>query len=962
MSGPNVASRLLQSSGEFQRTGVTKRDPEIQALLSKLVPDVTVNSSHYVEGPDRQRRIVGPDVSMLERISETTATNIIDAQNLLQTLPDVEMAMQVTVSAILAPKDLIETTINWRVEPGWIPSELSLPMLNVVKDYFDNSYKISEKLPDILKDILYLRGSRPILLLPESSIDHLINSNDRISNEAFASYMSSDKRHFRSLGFLGNRSKTDDNESELSLETIVGGKSKSKSSYNPSVESLTISMEFQLHEDDIRESSNVRHKKASVNFDPKLSITDNPQVLLIPQIQEKVRRDRVHDIVRPKGFGVEAFDPNPVNNGTSIQSGNGNLMNRPLNSIYRPRQFNAAQTLAVSRASQLTRESIGHPSEFHLPSECVIPVHTPSNPENHIGYFILLDRNGQPLIKTTETDYFNEMAYNLKQNRTLTDQMITNVGRHNNPNADWYTRQVDVDEMTRVYSEVMEMELTQRLRNGIYGGDLKVSRPQEIYQIMFARALAGMHTQLLYVPAELITYMAFDYNQYGIGVSLLQRSKILGGLRAIMLYASIMAGIKNSIGNTVVDIELDEEDPDPQTSLETIMHEFAYGRSAGMMPLGTTRPRDIVNYMKQASVQYSVSGNPRLPTVKVSVEDKPTNRVKPESELVEDLKKNHLASLGVPAESVDAAQGPDFATTVLSNNLMFAKRVMIYQKMLMGFMQDHVARYTLNSSVLMQRLREIVESNKQELNKHERPEDSESIADLAERGIDSYAQNNTNEIDSVILDFISALRMELPKPDQASKRLKKEEFDNEVQMIESALKYYIDADFLRSLELGDLESDLDAIIAGVRSHFIRDWMRTENIMPSLNILTEMDGDEPAMDLLKSQAAHVDLLRRSIGTYVLKVTRDLKAWTGEVKDIEEEAGADSNSSSSFDSSSSDDNDTDTSGDDGAGFGDDTNFGMDTGEEGGDGTEDNDSNTDAGTDENDSGDETPPEVTI
>jgi len=892
----STTAPLLRDEGGFQRAGLIRQDPEIEALLSKLVPSHHQQTQNYISSPKRQR-IAGPDISMMERISEKTATNIIDAQNLLQTLPDVEMAMQVTVSAILAPKDLIESVVSWRVDPGWIPSDLTQPMLDVIRDHFNQNYKISERLPDILKDVLYLRGSRPILLLPESSIDHLINSGDRISTESLTALMSENKKYFKPLGFLGNRT----GKSNVGLESYFENRN---GKYQPAVES--ISLEFDVRSSPLEDSK--RHVKWT--FDPMVSVVDNPQVLLLPTVLEKLRRDKTHDIIRPKGIGTEAFDPIETE---TTQSG------QKKGSLFRARRFNQVQTAMVSKPSHLSKESIGHPTEINLPSECVIPVHVPSDPEKHLGYFIMIDPQGNPLVKTTEMDYFNEMAYNIRTNRSLTDQMITNVGRHQNPDADWYSRQIDIAEMTRLYSDLMEHELNARLKNGLYGDQVKVARPQEIYQIMFARALAGMQTQLLYVPAELMTYVAFDYNQYGIGVSLLQKSKILGGLRAIMLFADIMAGIKNSIGNTVVDIQLDEEDPDPVTTLETIMHEFAYGRSSGMMPLGTTRPRDIVNYMKQASVQYSVSGNNRLPTVKVSAEDKPNNRVRPDQQLQDTLKKNHLNALGVSPETVDASQGPDFATTVVANNLMFAKRVLIWQKQLLSFMQDHIVKYTLNSSVLMGRLRDIVEKNKQLIDSVDH-DDTDSEDNLTERRIDYRASPEHQDADAIIIDFLNALRMELPKPDQGSKRLQKEEFDNQVSMLESALKFYIDSSFLKEMELGEMTNQLDDIIEGVKSYFMRDWMRSENIFPELNILTELDGDKPALDMTEAHASHIELLRKSVGNYINKVVADLKAFEEKAKQDLEAAGVGGGSSDDY--GSNDDNQS--SGDEG---GMDDDFSMD-----------------------------------
>lgn len=915
MNSSYSSTLMNQGTAGFPRMGLQKLDPSVEAVLSKLVPA----NHHPGSGTQINRRpsqIVGPDMSLLERISDQTTANVVDAHSLFQLLPDTELAMQVLVSSIISPKDLVSTEINYSVEPGSVPPEVASAALEVIRDHFENNHKIGEMLPEMLRDALFLTGSYPMMVLPETTIDSAINSRSRVSTESLREIIDPSTKLPRSIGLLGNPGSTDERaaEEDVSLESLfdrIDGV-RPPNAYDPKVGEITFSVEM-------RESPEAdKLVKRSLKFDPKLTIVDNPQILRVPELISKLRTDKLNDLMRPAGLSAEAFsgtDRYQRSNAAREAGGKPDPMQeaRERGSLYRTRQFQATPVLSMAKPSSLSRESVGHPLVIHLPSECVIPVHVPSSPEKHLGYFVLLDRQGNPLVKAMESDYFTEMSNNLKSNRELSSQLIANTQRATS-GADWQSRQMDIDEMTRVYSDIVEAEITQRLKRGLYGEGVQVAKPQEVYRIMLARALAGMHTQMLYVPAELMTYFAFDYNQYGVGVSLLQKSKIIGGLRAMMLFADTMAGIKNSVGRTIVNIQLDEQDPDPAATAEGLMHEFAYARSSGLMPLGATAPRDIVNYMQQASVEYAISGNPRYPSTTVSVEDRPNNRTRPDDKLQEDLKRRQLMSFGLAPETVDATQSPEFATSVVANNLLLTKRVVLWQKDTTGMLQDHVARYTLNSGILMERLRDAV---RQAVNQANR--DSESAADLSQDQVDSYAQAHVHEsdIDSLVVDFVYALRLSLPKPDQATGQLQIEAFDRYYDGLGKALACYINVDFLKEMELGSTAQDVEVAIEAIRAHFMREWMRNNNVFPELDILTQMEDDGPALDMAESNAGHVEAVRKSLGTYLKQVLAKNKQFTEDMDKLKEQAGVDTSGGYSSDYGSSETGGDDTGGDDGLG---------------------------------------------
>jgi hypothetical protein len=144
----------------------------------------------------------------------------------------------------------------------------------------------------------------------------------------------------------------------------------------------------------------------------------------------------------------------------------------------------------------------------------------------------------------------------------------------------------DVEKASRAFQEVIENEITSRLRNGIDGVSATIASNEEVYRLMFARHLANQMTQVLYVPSELMTYFCYKHDKNGIGVSLLENNRLLNSLRAMLLFSRVMAETRNAVGMTKVDIKLDPEDPDPYKTSATVKHAFAKARAENF-PLGS---------------------------------------------------------------------------------------------------------------------------------------------------------------------------------------------------------------------------------------------------------------------------------------------------------------------------------------------------------------------------------------
>lgn len=892
MSNQNKPASAFGSPGSYPRMDVNRpSNPVAESVTGKMVAPQNVSGTAV----RLNRELRAPDQALMQRISDQTTNNIVSTKSLLQILPDTELAMQIMVSSILSPKDMVSTELQYSVESGQFNNELSGALLECIRTHFDSTYKMGEQLPKILQDALFLTGSYPMVVLPENVIDEVINSPNRVAMESIRDQIEPGKNRLRAVGLLGNKPAENATPGAVdflgleSLSTSLEQWNQGRAAYDPEVKAF----------------AGVEDK--SKTWDPMLSVTDNPNALKMPRLQEKMRTDRVQDVLAKQDLALETYKT-PVFN----------QKNKP-KSLYRNRRYRYQGVVALQPSSTLKKESVGHPLVMRMPSEAVIPVHVPSNPEEHLGYFVLLDQMGNPLVRANEADYYTNLSQNLNSQSSGMDALIAKTRRDTQGRDDpSMSRQMDVEEMERIYGDLVEAELKARLSTGVYGENVQVARPTEVYRIMMARALNKMRTQLLYIPAEMMVYVAFDYNQHGVGQSLLAKSKILAGLRAMMTFATSMAAMKNSVGRTNVNINLSEQDPDPSGTVEFLLHEHSKLRRGGF-PLGNSDPNDLISYIQNAAVEVTVQGNSAYPETSVKVEDLQTNRAKPDQDLVDDLRKRHLMALGLSPETVDASYGAEFATSVVQNNLLLTKRVLMYQRALVVFIEEFIQKYTLSSQTLMDELRQIVKDNQSKLDAEDketidRAQDTADKQDAVQNGVpreqvieerpledehfasrradDAAALDDTDDdgIDGLITEFIQAIRVALPAPDTATLENQMKAFDEYAEALEKALKVYMDAEFITSTELGELAQYLPAAIAATKAHYLRQWLRNNNVLPELNeLVTFDDKEDPDLDLLETHEAHMEGLGKSLMSYLQRIAKVREKLDPKAKEVADTLG-------------------------------------------------------------------------
>lgn len=887
MSQDKMISLSSASGNNYPALNVLTNNHELAALVSKLVDPVRKPPR------DREGNVIsnGTGSAELQKISSNKAQDITDAQSIIQLLPDMELSIQILISSIMSPKDMMTGELTFSGPDSVLTTKTSSAITNLIRQHFDQSYKIKQQLPNILKNVLFERGSHVLTVIPENSIDELINRNQNITMEDLKeTNIYDDKGIVKNLGILGSRNEistgqkfvgiANENFSELTNAPFVG-------------EFLTL------------EDSN---EKLVIN---SCLVTDNINILRLPFIADKLRSQKIKRYA--KNTGIESISTSSLEVGRLVKAADKkdnpfkDLGAAKIQSIlYKKSPNRFTPIISLKGDAELKRRSIGAPLVMELPSESVIPVFTPGNKNRHVGYFILIDNNGNPVCKDNTVDYYQQLENRFNNGasssgNTQASKIIEMVRRGMGGVNAGHINRDHIDAMAKVFEDMIEKDLIARLKNGIYTNGAELGSNTDVARIMMSRVLAGQNTQLLFIPSEMVTYFALKYDENGMGKSMLDDMKILNSLRVVLMFSNIMASIRNSIGKTNVNIKFDEDDPDPQKTADMMMDAVMKSR-ANAFPVGSTNPADIVNYLQRAGVNFTYEGHPGWPDVKADVTESSLSSIKPDNELDEMLRNRSIQATGVTPEMVDAGSGAEFATSVANNHILLSRRVLQIQQEIEPELSSHARKIFYATPSLVEEAKNII--------KEDFTSNVSKLTD-EEKKIFEGPEAKDQLIEMMLDQFINGIELKFPRPNSVTMENQFESLEQYTNLLDKSLDFVISSEFMNQDMIGDASTSVDSIKSSVKAYLVRKFMSDNGIMPELGELTALDEfGKPKSDVWQEQQDHIETLVNNLKDFIKKRDNDKTS-----SDTELEAsgiqlsgssggGSDWNSSSSTGDSSTD----------------------------------------------------------
>jgi uncharacterized membrane protein YgcG len=859
--------------------------------LAAAVSKATPGTDRVTRDAAGNRKISSPDAASMISIHRNISRRNKDAKMTFQMLPDLKLAMEMVVSLIMSPKDMFsDEVIILSDAMDLLPASMMQSMLQVTTDYYRKNYDLSEFLQHMLTETLGYQGALPVVIIPENALDDVINNyNANLSLESFRSEFDVERNIPHPIELLGvpdylsgqtNKNTAGGSRIKFgsrvsfdlqSFEQVRGGSRTKPSTQTAHIglSKLLVSNESEAAKGEWKFKGITAATEApELNADEMIYVTDNIAALKLPTLRTASLESRVGHVLNKKGYNklqasLESMQESFKKKMADKQKAEGRTpTDAEVESlIFKNRRFAHTPVASLRNNAQLKRNSIGEAMIKILDTACFIPVSVEGDPTRKLGGFIMLDEDGNPLStynadpdEIVDLSTYAQGGGNFISSMNDRSDSIMN-GKKANEVPNYMVKKF----FTRAFAEMVEKDLIDRVKNGQYDNGVQLGSNEDFYWLMLTRCMKGQRTQLLWVPEEFLVYFAMDYDELGFGKSLLDDIRNITSMRIMLMVAGIQASLRNSIGRTKVTIKLDEEDQDAGKTIEDIQDEILKSRM-NPIPFGINNVADISKYMQRSCYEFEISGSSALPDMQVSFDQYNTQYPKPDEDLQNQLKDLSIQHFGLTRDMIDAAEGVEFAIQAATNNLMTMKRVMRWQRKVVPQASEFIRKISLNSESQLNNLRDIIQNNFKNL-QVEKVKRYFGIEDEALMQDEDFKRLVTEQC---LNAFINNLYIELPSPAASTLEAQKQMFEDAAEFYKSALEYIVNESFFDTSIQGEGLSDhVDMIKNILLSHYMRDYMAKNGILPELAELTTIGEDgKTGMNVMDSLEKHIKALGMS----------------------------------------------------------------------------------------------------
>ena len=809
----------ITAKGKKRKTGYTRKVPKsvLDSILEKLVP-VDGNAENYRKGSVRQYRTNNEG---MRTDAQTIAQRRADANAIKNILPDMEHAERVLIATILSPRSMSKPDIGFTLDETKFTSDLGVSLIKPIKEYFKDTYKIDTKAPEILRSILMTYGSYPVMVLPESTVDNLIRGGIEPGTESLLQEAVTTESK-KAFGFIGSTREASGNDFSIGLEDI-DEPAERQLTYKVGTEEIIID---------------------------NVTMTDNFNILKRGRLKDALRR---HVVSRALNRNRTAWK-------TGLEDAVVSKANiKDIHDYYASNveSSNAATGLRIiPPPDQTNNPSVGHPLLIDLPPESVIPAHKPGRPEQQLGFFIVIDpKTGDPISIDNSRDYYGEMraTYDAKVEANAKDDFSTtleniqaNMGMNTSKTMDNEQRLLENRDL---YTSILETNSINALANGAFTDDLVISLSEDLVNVMLWRQMKNRQTQLLFVPRELLTYFAFEYDERGFGLSLLHKTRILHNIRVALFFANAMGNIENSRPRKRITVTVDEDDTDPYKSFDEIQQMVINKEQVSSILGGNIQsPSTLARSLAEDAYEFSLNanGNAGASSEIIDYEDIQSNINVGDQSYADDLRAMGFMSMGLQPELFDPKTQADFATTITTGNLMLARMVTELQDKYIAFQTEVVKNFARNSSIIRDEIAEQLKGNKKAVAKE-------------------FSSLKDDELVDAVID---AIRLVLPEPDTDRIDKISDELTKYAEALDTALDAYVTEDIYPE---GQGKEAVDTFKACLKAKYMRDYMAHNNILPQLNELTTLGEHGPSFDITNM----MEQLQKTLGKTMAKFFDKMK---------------------------------------------------------------------------------------
>lgn len=821
-----------------------------------------------------------PSYGALDANLAKTISDRRDIKNILEMNPNAQLAIDICVNGTLSPNNTLDSQLQYKSSYDKLGPVKSV-LLQKIREIMNAQVELEDILPTVLKDAKYDVGSYALLVVPTGRIRDMIKAEkvDEARNE----------------------------QKILKFESMINDLSNVKKPLLADKRYLEPSaLSFKLEDIGLEPT-------AKVDISNLITVHSDLEIVRLSKMRERlIERDAVDGCLD----SLDSFSDYDAKKDMAEladkykQEGlDDSVISDALN---RARSFSFDDVVSLS--PDVDPDGIDMAVHMHVPHESIFVMHKPGSPEEHVGYYIALDMSGNPISVEDElgtyTPNYTGTFGNDATNSSMAGQTNfaggnTELGFSGLNNSSIQGRRIS--DKTALFSKVTEKQLIDKIKSGYFKHhDISLAEHKDLMQTMFQRLLSNKQTQLIFVPASLMTYIAFEYDENGNGISLIIKHKNIGVLNSILTLANTLSAINNTIDYKEVRVKFDDDELDFSKTTDMIIGNLVRSSSMNGSRLLSTDVYKQFDYLGTRGYQLAFEDHPSFPGTSVEINNLDRERAAPDVDVMEKNEALLIQSLGSTPEVVDMARNVEFASSYFQSNLQAARRAIADQKILTKFLDKFIKIYLLNSPLALKwMIKEIDKSRK------ENP-------DI--RGVKTI---------ELVRGFINSVTTHLPKPDMVKVELLDKAIQEQEKLVDHILKYTIGEEALQGEDVGEhLEATLEAIRRKIKAVIMRDYLASNNMFNEGIVSAIFNNDEEELDAAMSrieaqQEFTLNFMKKHeiiTATTIQKVNDELNK-VKEARDLDGNGGG--SGSSDFGSSSTDTN-TDTT----------ANTGGDGGDAGGD----------------------------
>ena len=735
-------------------------------------------------------------------------------KEILELFPDLELGIKIANSSLISPNNMEDepTRIRMKKDNG-APSLVNSAISTIATGFISNKLNYSK----ISADAKFFKGAWIHATIPEVLLDNIIaNSIEGTESDS-------------KIDDSGMNKKTN-KQSNVGSLGIFNSKSLVSSDYISGLES---EIGYVVKEENKPENIKALEKLLfleDVISDDCLSLKSTESAL---ESAEKVIKNKLKLLSK---------------------KANKKLTEEEIKSVFSTAKKTREEFIALPSTSPSSNR--GTSLDLELPVSSCIPVFPSGEPHKHIGYFILINPlTGTPIQDdeySTRNEGFNR-SYNTGLTSTGNNDYVTKVLENFKSSSEDVPK---IRELDKIYNKLLDLKLKNVLRDSIYGDMVSVDiTTNEAYRVMLSRVLEAKQTRMIFLPRELVSYIAFEHRDNGTGKSLLEKVDFYVNSRAIIFFTNIMAKIQNSMSNTRVRAEIDENHPNAKAMRANIMSEYLKSRGT-MYPYNVYRHNELAEWSKFAGIQFDIR-HPSFGNTDISIEEVTNEKKEIDIELEEKITDYIYYTLGVTREQIEAAKSEDFATAVASRNKMMANRIREDQNIFTPQISELIKRKCRYDITTYEQMRTVAEDNLQDLKNY--------LSNL-------YGEDETEEIlkdkesaaDIATECLIDDLEFFLPKPEVTEDNTKMTQFENFTTRLDSILSAIISDDTITEDSLGELNMKKEDITKMLKFSATLDYIRSNGVMDYISDMFTLDNEEKALvNPIEEYATATKVLANSI---------------------------------------------------------------------------------------------------